>query len=82
MLAPCNFIPVSNKNSSDKMQSQFVNAFGNPVKCFGSTCLEIDIGFDKMTDVFHLCAIEHEQPILGFDLLKYNNIVLDTAICS
>ena len=63
--ACANFLPVSNENSSDEIQSQFVNASGNPVKCFGSTGLEIDIGFGKMTDVFHLCAIE--QPILGFD---------------
>ena len=78
--ACANFLPVSNENSSDEIQSQFVNAFGNPVKCFGSTCLEIDIGFGKMTDVFHLCAIE--QPILGFDFLKNNNIIFDAATCS
>ena len=78
--ACANFLPVSNENSSDKIQSQFVNASGNPVKCFGSTCLEIDIGFGKMTDVFRLCAIE--QPILGFDFLKNNSIILDAAACS
>ena len=78
--ACANFLPVSNENSSDEIQSQFVNASGNPVKCFGSTCLEIDIGFGKITDVFHLCAIE--QPILGFDFLKNNNIILDAATCS
>ena len=33
-----------------------------------------------MTDNFYLCAIK--QPILGFDFLKSNNIVLDAATCS
>ena len=80
MLAPCSFIPVFNESSSDEIQLQFVNASENPVKCFGNTCLEIDIGFGKITDVFYLCAIE--QPILGIDILKSNNIVLDAATCS
>ena len=78
MLAPCSFIPVSNENCSDEIQLQFVNASENPVKCFGNTCLEI--GFGKITDVFYLCAIE--QTILGIDILKSNNIVLDAATCS
>ena len=78
--ACANFFPVSNENSSDEIKLQFVNASGNLVKYFGSTCLETVIGFGKMTDVFHLCAIE--QPILGFDFLKNNNIILDAATCS
>ena len=78
--ASANFLPVSSENSSDEIQSQFVNASGNLAKCFGSTRLEIDIGFGKMTDVFHLCAIE--QPILEFDFFKSNNIILDAATCS
>ena len=75
-----NFLPVSNKNSNDEIQSLVVNASGNLVECFANTCLEINIGFGRMTDAFHLCAIE--QRILGFDFLKNNSIILDAATCS
>ena len=38
---------------------------------------KIDIGFGRMTAVFHICAIE--QPILGYDFLKSNRITLDAS---
>jgi len=50
------------------------------LKCFGSTKLDIDRGIGKMTDVFHICALE--QPILGFDFLKNNNITLNAKACT
>ena len=63
--ACANCLPVSKENTNDEIQSLVVNASGNPVKCFANTCLEIDFEFGKMTDVFHLRAIE--QRILGFE---------------
>jgi len=78
--ACANFLPVSDNAEINEIQSQFVIASGNPVKSFGSTKIDIDIGFGKMTDVFHTCAIK--QPILGFDFLKNNNITLNAAACT
>ena len=78
--ACANFSPVSDCTHSNEIQSQFVDASANPIKCFGTTKLDIDIGFGKMTDVFHICAIE--QPILGFDFLKSNSITLNASACT
>ena len=75
--ACASFLPATNSNNTGETPSLFVDASGKPVKCFGSTPFEIDIGFGRMTAVFHICAIE--QPILGYDFLKSNRITLDAS---
>ena len=75
-----NFLPVFDCTNSNEIQCLFVDASGNSIKFFGTTKLDINIGFGKMTDVFHICAIE--LPILGFDFLKSYSITLNASSCT
>ena len=68
---------MTNSNNIGETPSLFVDAPGKPVKCFGSTPFEIDIGFGRMTAVFHICATK--DPILGYDFSKSNRITLDAS---
>ena len=75
-----NFLPALD-DQTEKIESHFYDASGNPMKCFGNVTLDVDIGFGKMSDImFCICAIE--QPILGFEFLQNHKITLDASTCS
>ena len=74
-----NFLPLRDSDTNkEETNFQFLTANGTPIKCFGKTDLETDIGFGKTTATFHICAIE--QPILGFHFVHQNRLTLDAQL--
>ena len=71
-----NFQPSRDSDTNkEETHSQFLTANGTPIKCFGKTDLETDIGFGKTRATFRICAIE--QPVLGFHFMR---LALDTQL--
>ena len=74
-----NVLPLRDSDTNkEETNFQFLTANDTPTKCFGKTDLEIDIGFEKTTATFHICAIE--QPVLGIHFMHQNRLTLDAQL--